>query len=198
MLKTTKVQCLPKPFGCFTLLQWSLYIYKNKFFKITNLFMEDDIHVFFRIKFFHEFCFTNSRDLLQSLQHMHSNSFVTFSFVIQIYSFCHFLYQFFALFTAYIILEIILINFWQVSAGILSHSYFTLSYKSIIHFGGFLYSSGCFFQWFWSFSIVFRSSRSLDHTIGIISWFWGHSVVNLQLCLQSLSCWKMIFQVFFL
>ena len=106
------------------------------------------------------------------------------------------MYQLFALFTAYILLDILLINFWQLSAGILSHSYSTLSYKSIIHFGGFLYSLSCFFWWFWNFSNEFRSGESLDHTIGIISWFWGHSEVNLQLCLESLPCWKMIFQVF--
>ena len=88
------------------------------------------------------------------------------------------------------------IDFWQVSAGILSHSYSNHSYKSIIHFGGFLYSSGCFFQWFCNFSIIFSSGESLDCTIGIILWFWGHSWVNLQLCLESFSCWKMIFQAF--
>ena len=106
------------------------------------------------------------------------------------------MYQFFALFTAYILLDIILINFWQVSAGILSHSYSTLSYNSIILFFGFFYLLSCFFWWFWSFSIEFRSGESLDHTIGIISLFWGHSWVNLQLCLESFSCWKMIFQAF--
>ena len=40
--------------------------------------MEDDIHIVFRIKVFHEFCYTNSRDMVQSLQHMHLNGFVTF------------------------------------------------------------------------------------------------------------------------
>ena len=95
-----------------------------------------------------------------------------------------------ALITAWHLLGIEEIRFWQTSAGIMFHSSTKRSHKVWRLVGGEGYLLSCFLTWHHKCSIGFRSGDCDGHVNSWIPLSSNHFWAILEECLGSLSCWK--------